>query len=353
MDLRKILHIDMDAFYASIEQRDNPELRGKPVAVGGGGLRGVVASASYEARRYGVRSAMPSVVAARKCPNLIFVRTNFAVYRAASQQIRAIFHQYTDLVEPLSLDEAYLDVTEHPKAAFEIAEEIRQQIFETTQLTASAGVSFNKFLAKTASDINKPNGIKAISYEEAIPFLEKLPVEKFHGIGKVTSKKMHKMGLRTGADIKAWSELKLIRHFGKAGRHYYKIVRAKDERAVNPNRIRKSIGAERTYREDISDTKVMKEKLDYLAEVIFKHMTNNDNFGRTITLKIKTPEFKILTRSKSFTSEVRQLEQIRNIAHELLEVHRSEFQAVRLLGLSASNLEKEQIAAGTQLSFDF
>ncbi|MEM8526561.1 MAG: DNA polymerase IV [Bacteroidota bacterium] len=353
MENRKILHIDMDAFYASIEQRDHPELRGKPVAVGGGGLRGVVASASYEARKYGVRSAMPSVVAARKCPNLIFVRTNFSVYREASKQIRAIFHQYTDLVEPLSLDEAYLDVTEHPKAAFDIAQEIRQQIFETTQLTASAGVSFCKFLAKTASDINKPNGIKSISYEEAIPFLEKLPVEKFHGIGKVTAKKMHKMGLRTGADIKDWSELKLIRHFGKAGRHYYKIVRAKDERAVNPNRIRKSIGAERTYREDISDTKVMKEKLDYLAEVIFKHMTNNDNFGRTITLKIKTPEFKILTRSKSFTSEIRQLEQIRNIAHELLDTHRSEFQAVRLLGLSASNLEKEQIAAGTQLSFDF
>lgn len=343
----------MDAFYASIEQRDNPELRGKPVAVGGGGQRGVVASASYEARRYGVRSAMPSIIAVRKCPNLIFVRTNFAVYREASQQIRVIFHQYTDLVEPLSLDEAYLDVTEHPKAAFDIAQAIRQQIFETTQLTASAGVSFNKFLAKTASDINKPNGIKAISYEESIPFLEQLPVEKFHGIGKVTTKKMHKMGLKTGADIKSWSELKLIRHFGKAGRHYYKIVRAKDERAVNPNRIRKSIGAERTYREDIDDTNVMKEKLNYLAEVIFKHMTNNDNFGRTITLKIKTPEFKILTRSKSFTSEVRQLEQIRNIAHELLEIHRNEFQAVRLLGLSASNLEKEQIAAGTQLSFDF
>ncbi|MEM9848639.1 MAG: DNA polymerase IV [Bacteroidota bacterium] len=350
---RKILHIDMDAFYASIEQRDHPELRGKPVAVGGSGRRGVVASASYEARKFGVRSAMPSVVALRRCPQLIFVRSSFAVYRAVSQQIRAIFHEYTDLVEPLSLDEAYLDVSEQPRSGFDLAEEIRQRIFETTELTASAGVSFNKFLAKTASDINKPNGIKVIERAEAIPFLEQLPVEKFHGIGKVTAEKMRRMGLKTGADIKKWTEIELVQRFGKVGRYYYRIVRAEDERVVNPNRIRKSIGAERTYGENISANPLMKEKLDELAEKIFKVMQAQNNFGRTITLKVKTPDFKILTRSKSFANEVRQLTQIKQIAYELLDAHRHEFSSARLLGLSVSNLEKENIGVGVQLSFDF
>lgn len=343
----------MDAFYASIEQRDHPELRGKAVAVGGSGKRGVVASASYEARRFGVRSAMSSVVALRRCPELIFVRTNFSVYRSVSKQIRAIFHEYTDLVEPLSLDEAYLDVSEHPRPAFDIAEEIRRRIFENTQLTASAGVSFNKFLAKTASDINKPNGIKVIDSTAAIPFLEQLPVERFHGIGKVTAEKMRRMGLKTGADIKKWTEIELVQRFGKVGRYYYRIVRAKDERAVNPNRIRKSIGAEQTYHEDIADLPLMKQRLDDLAEKIYKTMSAQNNFGRTITLKIKTPDFKIMTRSKSFSSEIRQLIQIQRIAHELLEAHRHEFSSARLLGLSISNLEKEHIGVGVQLSFDF
>ena len=245
----------MDAFYASVEQRDQPHLRDKPVAVGGGGNRGVVAAASYEARQYGVRSAMPGVRAARLCPPLIFVKPRFDIYKKVSDQIHSIFEEYTDLIEPLSLDEAFLDVTENKKnlnSATLLATEIRNRIFEETQLTASAGVSFNKFLAKIASDINKPNGQKVITPEEAIPFLDLLPVEKFFGVGKVTAKRMHKMGIRTGADLKKISELELAQRFGKAGRYYYKIVRAQDDRKVNPNRVRKSIGAERTFNEDIS-----------------------------------------------------------------------------------------------------
>lgn len=343
----------MDAFYASIEQRDHPELRGKPIAVGGSSRRGVVASASYEARRFGVRSAMPSITAMRRCPELIFVKWNFERYREASQQIRAIFLEYTDLVEPLSLDEAYLDISDHERSGAAIALEIRQRIQETTQLTASAGISFNKFLAKTASDINKPNGQKEITRAEAPAFIDALPIEKFHGIGKVTAKKMHNMGLRTGADLKKWTEIQMVQRFGKVGRHYYRIVHAQDQRPVNPNRIRKSIGAERTHKTDLTDLAEMKEKLDYLAHIIHKTMTEKDNFGRTLTLKIKTPEFKILTRSRSFSHEIRELEQLKKVAHELLIAHRDEFVAARLLGLSVSNLEREQIGVGVQLSFDF
>ncbi|MEM8907951.1 MAG: DNA polymerase IV, partial [Bacteroidota bacterium] len=241
--MRKIIHIDMDAFYASVEQRDHPEFRGQPIAVGGSKQRGVVAAASYEARQYGVRSAMPSMTAARLCPTLIFVKPRFEVYREVSLQIRAIFHEYTELVEPLSLDEAFLDVTENKKgmqSATLIAQESRQLIFERTQLTSSAGVSFNKFLAKIASDINKPNGMKVITPKEATVFLETLPVEKFFGVGKVTAAKMHRMGLRTGKDLKQLSEIEMVQRFGKVGRYYYKIVRAQYNRPVNPNRKRKS-----------------------------------------------------------------------------------------------------------------
>ncbi len=354
--LRKIIHIDMDAFYASVEQRDNSELRGKPVSVGGSSARGVVASASYEARKYGVRSAMPSVTAKRLCPELIFVKARFDVYRAVSRQIRDIFLEYTDLVEPLSLDEAYLDVTEAhkgPASATLIAEEIRTRIFEETQLTASAGVSFNKFLAKIASDINKPNGIKVITPKEALPFLEALPIEKFHGIGKVTAAKLKKMGIYTGKDLKKHSEIELVQRFGKAGRHYYRIVRADDQRSVNPNRVRKSIGAERTFSEDLSNMDEMKEKLSYLAKVIFDHMQRQDNFGRTLTLKIKSSDFKIITRSKSFGGELRELKEIERVAHELLDNNQDEINLVRLLGLSVSNLEKEMAQAGEQLKFNF
>ncbi len=353
---RKIIHIDMDAFFASIEQRDNPELRGKPIAVGGGGTRGVVASASYEARRYGVRSAMPGMTAQRLCTNIIFVKSHFQVYNEVSKQIRSIFLDYTDLVEPLSLDEAFLDVTENKKgihSAMQIAIDIRRRIFEETGLTASAGVSFNKFLAKVASDINKPNGMKTILPEEALDFLEKLPVERFHGIGKVTAERMKKMGIRTGLDLKNLSEIELSQRFGKSGRYYYRIVRAEDHRPVNPNRIRKSIGAERTFFEDLSDLGEMKERLVPIIETVFNYMAQHDNFGRTVTLKIKTPEFKSISRSRSFGGEIRNIDALQTAVFELLDSNHEEFEAARLLGISVSNLEKEQMGEGMQLEFDF
>lgn len=353
---RKIIHIDMDAFYASVEQRDFPELKDKPIAVGGSSLRGVVASASYEARKYGVRSAMPSITAKRLCPELIFVKSRFDVYREVSQQIRAIFFEYTDLVEPLSLDEAYLDVTEPkkgPHSATLIAQAIRERIEQETGLTASAGISFNKFLAKVASDINKPDGMKVITPEEAISFLEQLDIKAFHGIGKVTAEKMRRMGIFTGKDLKRYSEIEMVKRFGKVGRHYYRIVRAEDHRPVNPNRIRKSIGAERTYREDIADTKAMQEKLAYLAEVVFRYMRKSDNYGRTITLKAKMPDFKILTRSRTFASEVRKQAELTQVVYDLLSENRQDIPSVRLLGVSVSNLMKEQGNEGIQLELEF
>lgn len=353
---RKIIHIDMDAFYASVEQRDQPELRGKPVAVGGSGKRGVVASASYEARKFGVRSAMPSITARRKCPDLIFVKSRFDVYRKVSQQIRDIFFDYTDLVEPLSLDEAYLDVTENKKGLNSgtlIAEEIRKRIFEETQLTASAGVSFNKFLAKIASDINKPNGIKVIIPEEALDFIERLPIEKFHGIGRVTAEKMRRLGIQNGGDLKEWSEVDLVQRFGKVGRHYYRIVRAEDDREVNPHRIRKSIGAERTFREDLTELNDMKEKLTYLSGVVFEYMQKSENFGRTVTVKIKSADFRISSRSKTFGTEVTTLDDLVAITHELLGNNQEELDKVRLLGVAVSNLQKENQTEGIQLKFEF
>jgi DNA polymerase-4 len=353
---RKIIHIDMDAFYASVEQRDFPELRGKPVAVGGSGLRGVVASASYEARQYGVRSAMPSVRAKRLCPDLIFVKSRFDVYREVSQQIRSIFLEYTDLVEPLSLDEAYLDVTEPkkgPASATLIAAEIRRRIEEETQLTASAGVSFNKFLAKVASDINKPNGMKVIEPEEAEAFLEELPVERFHGIGRVTAEKMRRMGVYKGADLKKLTEIELATRFGKAGRHYYRIVRAMDDREVNPNRLRKSIGAERTFSHDLVNLADMMEKLANLSGIVHEYMVKKDNFGRTVTIKIKSAEFKIMTRSKTFGHEIRELHELVEITHDLLQGNQEELDRVRLLGVTVSNLTKEINNEGIQLEFDF
>ena len=346
----------MDAFFASVEQRDDPELRGKPVAVGGSRKRGVVAAASYEARKYGVHSAMPSITAARKCPGLIFVKARFGVYKEVSEQIREIFLEYTDLVEPLSLDEAFLDVTDNkiemPSATI-IAEQIRKKIWERTQLTASAGVSFNKFLAKIASDINKPNGIKVITPEEAIPFLESLPVKKFFGVGKVTADRMHRMGIRNGGDLKRFSEIDLVKRFGKVGRFYYKIVRADDQRPVNPNRIRKSIGAENTFSEDLETLPAMRERILPIAERVFDYMEKTDNYGRTITLKMKTPDFQTISRSKTFVREIRERASFLKACDELLENNWSAAGSVRLLGIAVSNLLMDHTGDGIQLELDF
>lgn len=352
---RKIIHIDMDAFYASVEQRDNPALRGKPVAVGGI-KRGVVASASYEARQFGVRSAMPSRTALRKCPHLQFVRSRFDVYRKVSQQIRAIFFEYTDLVEPLSLDEAYLDVTENKKALFSailIARQIRQKIEAQTQLTASAGVSVNKFVAKVASDINKPNGIKVILPDEVVPFLETLEIEKFHGIGKVTASKMKRLGIHNGYDLKQWSEIDLVKRFGKTGRYFYKIVRGEDNREVNPNRIRKSIGAERTFSEDIFKVDELFEKLQAIGEKLFRTIEKTQNYGRTITIKIKFSDFQIMTRSKTVNRDITRQEDLMAIVRELLYQNMENGVGVRLLGISVSNLRREEEHLPRQLEFDF
>ena len=353
--MRKIIHIDMDAFFASVEQRDNPELKGKPIAVGGSGRRGVVAAASYEARKYGVHSAMPGMVAARLCPHLIFVRGNYEQYKKVSLQIRQIFAEYTDLIEPLSLDEAYLDVTENKKgiaSATQIAKEIREKIFEQTHLTASAGVSFTKFIAKTASDFNKPNGLTVIKPAQAQAFLDALPIEKFHGIGKVTAEKMRKMGIKNGFDLKEWSETDLIRRFGKVGRHYYRICRGEDQSPVNPHRIRKSIGAEETFFDDIDDIQEMKEELKPIVKKVFDYMQSKNNYGRTLTLKAKTPDFQSITRSKTFLYELRDFDELLKLTYELLTVHFEDIKKVRLLGISVSNLSKEQMTDGIQLELD-
>ena len=353
--MRKIIHIDMDAFFASVEQHDNPALRGKPIAVGGSGRRGVVAAASYEARKYGVHSAMPGVIAARLCPHLIFVKGNYERYQEVSRQIRDIFEEYTDLVEPLSLDEAYLDVTENKMgmtSATIIAQEIRQKILEKTGLTASAGVSFTKFLAKTASDFNKPNGLTLITPEQAIPFLEKLPIEKFHGVGKVTAEKMKKMGIKNGADLKQLTELELIRRFGKVGRHYFRVCRGEDQSPVNPNRIRKSIGAEETFKNDIEDLEEMKAELVPIIERVFKYMSKKDIFGRTLTLKAKSVDFQTHTRSKTYLHELKNKADLLRGAYELLEANVKDFGKVRLLGISISNLTREQVLEGIQLELD-
>jgi DNA polymerase-4 len=355
--LRKIIHIDMDAFFASVEQRDFPELRGLPVAVGGGGPRGVVAAASYEARKFGVRSAMPGSVAKRLCPQLIFAKTRFEVYSAVSQQIREIFYRYTDLVEPLSLDEAYLDVTENKKdqpSATKIAREIKEQIFQETGLTASAGVSFNKFLAKIASAYRKPDGLTVVTPEKAEALVETLPIEKFYGIGDVTAAKMHGLGIRTGFDLKQMPETELTRHFGKAGRYYYQIARARDNRPVDPNRIRKSVGAERTFAEDLTETEEMDERLKPMAEEIAEYLSSRNNAGRTITLKIKYADFTQTTRSKTFLSGIQSVEMLWQLAKDLLRSPAPPQFPVRLLGITVSGLNSEREERyGCQLSLPF
>jgi len=353
---RKIIHVDMDAYYASVAELDNPELRGKAIAVGGGGDRGVVSAASYEARKFGVKSAMSNVLAKQKCPHIIFVKSDFARYKELSAQIREIFYEYTDLVEPLSLDEAYLDVTVNKKdnpSANDIAREIRQKIYEKTGLRASAGISINKFIAKVASDINKPNGQKTIHPEEVIKFLEELPVNKFYGVGKVTAAKMYNLGIFVGNDLKKKSLEELSLLFGKSGNHYYNIVRGVHNSEVKPNRIRKSVGAERTFFENISSEIFMLEKLHDIADEIEKRMEKTNSKGKTITLKIKYSDFTRQTRSKTVEHYMSKKEEFFPIVKELLYQEVLE-NSVRLLGLSFSNLninKKEPI--WVQLKFKF
>ncbi|WP_088893910.1 DNA polymerase IV [Leptolyngbya ohadii] len=343
--VRKIIHVDMDAFYASVEQRDEPKYRGKPIVVGGSpNKRGAVAAASYEARRYGIYSAMPSRTAHQKCPHLIFVKPRFEVYRRISLQIREIFYRYTDWVEPLALDEAYLDVTENkfgiPSATW-IAQTIKQEIYEETGLTASAGVSINKFLAKIASGMDKPNGLFIIPPEDAAAFVEQLPIEQFYGVGQVTAAKMHRLGIQTGADLKQWSQGDLVQHFGKMGQYYYQIARTEDNRPVQPNRIRKSIGAENSYDPDLSGRAQIETALEEVAETLKRRLESQRAAGRTLTLKVKYADYQQVTRSRTLVTPIGDRSVILGIAHELLDTTDIEHKAVRLLGLTISNLAGE------------
>lgn len=362
--LRKIIHVDMDAFYASVEQHDNPELKGKPVAVGGGSKRGVVSAASYEARKFGVRSAMSGYLAKKNCPDLIFVRPRFDRYKEVSQQVRSIFFEYTDLVEPLSLDEAYLDVTENKKgnpSATLIAKEIRGKILDKTGLTASAGISINKFIAKVASDHNKPNGQKTVNPEEVLQFLEDLDIRKFYGVGKVTAEKMYKLGIFTGMDLKKRSEAFLDEHFGKSGNYYYHVVRGIHASEVKPERIPKSVGAERTFSENLSSEVFMLERLENIANELERRLKKSKISGKTITLKIKYSDFTLQTRSKTLPYFISEKALILETAKELLYQSPMQ-QSVRLLGISLANLntEKKNISkpekedsVSVQLKFDF
>ncbi|TDT92505.1 DNA polymerase-4 [Azorhizobium sp. AG788] len=339
---RKIIHVDMDAFYASVEQRDNPQLRGKPVAVGGSAARGVVAAASYEARAFGVHSAMPSVTAKRKCPELIFVPPRFEVYRAVSGQIREIFAEHTDLIEPLSLDEAYLDVTVNRKsipAATAIAETIRARIKEVTGLNASAGISYCKFLAKTASDLNKPNGQAVITPRMGPAFIEALPVKKFHGVGPATAAKMARLGIATGADLRAKSLDFLQQHFGKSGAWYYRIARGIDERPVEPHRERKSIGAEDTFAIDIFDFGKARQELEPLAAKVWRHCEGRDLSGRTVTLKVKYADFQQITRSRTRNAPITGAIDLERFAADLLAPLFPPRKGIRLIGVTVSSLE--------------
>src|SRR5881275_200094 len=341
---RKIIHVDMDAFYASVEQRDQPELKGKPVAVGGG-HRGVVMAASYEARKYGVRSAMPSVTAKRRCPELIFVKPHFDVYRAVSQQIRAIFLNYTELVEPLSLDEAYLDVTEDRHglgSARAVAEDIRRRIREECQLTASAGVSYCKFIAKLASDHRKPDGLCVITPEKGPDFVASLPVARFHGIGPVTAKKMEQLGILTGADLRDWSLAALQANFGSSAEWYWRICRGIDEREVKPDRPYKSVSAERSFDEDLRDPERLAAELERIAGYAWDRVERAEVAGRTVTLKVKFGDFTLITRSKSFTVPVPDLPAFTAAGQALLTALRPLPRGIRLLGLGLHNLSEEQ-----------
>ena len=349
---RKIIHVDMDAFYASVEQRDNAELRDKPVAVGGSEARGVVAAASYEARKFGVRSAMPSVTAKRKCPDLIFVKPRFDVYKAVSAQIREIFAEYTPLIEPLSLDEAYLDVTENLKGtqiATEIAFEIRAKIKAVTGLNASAGISYNKFLAKIASDLNKPNGQAVITPKNGPGFVASLPVKKFHGVGPATAERMHRLGIETGADLRDKDIKFLIQHFGKAGPYFYGIARGIDDRQVKPDRVRKSVGAEDTFAQDVHAFDQALGGLRPLITKVWRYCVANGLTAKTVTLKVKYSDFSQITRAKTVPSGFQSSEDMEAAISVLLKALFPPPKGIRLLGVTLSSLDQRVEASAGQL----
>lgn len=354
---RKIIHIDMDAFFASVEQMDNPELRGKPIAVGGSENRGVVAAASYEARKFGVRSAISGVLAKKYCPELIFVRPRFDRYKEISNQIHKIFSDYTDLIEPLSLDEAYLDVSQNKKgnpSASLLAKEIRQRILDEVGLTASAGISINKFVAKIASDYNKPNGQKTVNPDEVISFLEELPIRKFYGVGKVTTEKMYQLGIFTGLELKRQSLEFLEKHFGKSGRFYYNVVRGIHNSEVKSSRITKSVAAEHTFEVNLSSEIFMLEQLEKIANALERRLKRHQVSGKTVTLKIKYSDFTQQTRSKTLPYFIADKGLILETVKELLYQERMK-DSVRLLGISLSNLNTEvkKAVVAVQLKFDF
>lgn len=348
--LRKVIHVDMDAFYASVEQRDDPSLRGRPVAVGGSSGRGVVAAASYEARKFGVRSAMPSARAARLCPELVFRKPRFEVYRQVSQQIREIFHEYTPHVEPLSLDEAYLDVTADLKgigSATRIAEEIRRRIKAETGLTASAGVSYNKFLAKLASDQNKPDGLCVIKPGKGAAFVAALPVRRFHGVGPRGAEKMARLGIETGADLRAKDLAFLRQHFGSFAEYLYRAARGVDLRQVRADRPRKSVGGERTFFEDIAGAEALRETMDSIVDIVWERIERAEARGRTVTLKLRYADFRTLTRARSLHHFVSGKQEFGRIGHALLADLMPLPQPIRLMGLTLSALEHEPAAART------
>jgi DNA polymerase-4 len=355
--VRKIIHVDADAFYASIEQRDHPEYRGKPLAVGHAAERGVVAAASYEARKFGVHSALPSLTALSRCPQLIFVPARFEVYREISMQIRNIFLEYTNLVEPLSLDEAYLDVTTNKPgiaSATLIAREIKQRVKEVTGLTVSAGVSVNKFLAKVASDWKKPDGLFVILPEEVETFVEGLKIEQFWGVGKVTAARMHELGIHTGRDLKKREEAELVRLFGKAGHIYYQNARGMDNREVVPDRVRKSLGAEETFMIDLCDKMELKEKLREIAVEVWRRTSKRDFYGRTVTLKVKYADFREVSKRRTFSRPIEELYTLWSVGIDLLDaVEFSKERRIRLMGLSISNARETDGMEDRQLRLDF
>ncbi|ASC72245.1 DNA polymerase IV [Halomicronema hongdechloris C2206] len=353
-NLRKIIHIDMDAFYASVEQRDTPAYQGRPLVVGGRPeQRGVVAAASYEARRFGIHAAMPSRTAQQCCPQVIFVKPRFDVYRQVSRQIHGIFRRYSDLIEPLALDEAYLDVTankRHLPSAQATAQAIKRAIYQETGLTASAGVAMNKFLAKIASGHQKPDGLTLITPGQALAFVATLAIERFHGIGQVTATKMHGLGIYTGADLQQWSEAELVRHFGKVGRWYYQLARAADPRPVNPSRVRKSIGVERSFARDLETLAQLQQALAPLAEQVASRLKQRQRCGYTLTLKLKYADYRQITRSYTRSTPFETSAEIHAQATQLLIAHWQQQHRVRLLGIAIANLQP--VSPYTQLSLD-